>query len=820
METLVQDLRYAFRALRRTPAVTAVAIITLALGIGANTAIFSVLRSMLWRPLPFAEPERAVMIWSHWKGWDRTWVSPPEFMDYQAATRIFSSVGAYSTASATLTADGEEAERFSAGVVTASMFDVLGVKPLMGRTFTAEEDQPNGPNVVVLGEAVWRRRYAADPAIVGKSIQINQRDFQVLGVMPESFRLPEDFAGTERTQLWLPIAIGPVNPQNRGNHGLSVTGRLAPGVELARAQAMVDDVTKQMRDTYTQNYGPEFGATLVSLPDEILGKVRPALMVLLGAVGLVLLIACGNVANLLLVRGEARQRELAIRTALGANRARMVRQLLTESVLLAVIGGGAGVILALWGVSALPAINPSSLPRAESIGIDVPVMLGTLVLAMLTGVIFGLVPAWHLLREDKSAQLRETSRSATSSAAGQRFRRVLIGAEVAVAVVLVIGAGLLMRSFARLTAIPPGFEPSGVLTMRLSLPQATYPTRTSVRNFYDQLFREVRALPGVQVAGAVAGLPLATVRGDWGVQVPGYTPPPNEGTPVDMQVVSADYFRAVGMTLKKGRFLTDDDREGTGAPVIVINEETERRYFGGQDALGKVMRLSANADSLWRTVVGVVANVHHRGLTEPARPEMYLPQLQTFLTATSDSVVLARGMSLAIKTSVDPNQLIAPVRRIITSLDRGLAVSEIRTLEDIVARSIAAPRLTATLIGVFAALALILAAVGIYGVVAYVVAQRTTEMGIRVALGAKAADVLKLVVGQGMQPVAYGLAAGVVGALVLSRLLTRLLYGISSTDATTYAGVAILLGTVALLACWLPARRASRTDPMVALRSE
>jgi putative ABC transport system permease protein len=819
MDTLLQDLRYAFRALRRTPAVTAVAIITLALGIGANSAIFSVLRGMLWRPLPYAEPEHATMLWSHWRGWDRTWVSAPEYADYAAQSQIFTSVGAYYSTALTVTGGGE-AERLPAGVVTASVFDVLGVKPLLGRTFLAEEDLPNGSPAVVIGEGVWKRRFASDPAIVGQSLQLNARPYTVVGVMPEAFRLPDDFAGSERTQIWVPIQLGTPTPDNRGSHGLLAVGRLRPGLEAGPAQVLLDQFVAGMKQTYQQNYGPEFGVTLVTLPDEILGKVRPALLVLLGAVGLVLLIACGNVANLLLVRGEARQRELAIRTALGAGRARMIRQLLTESVLLAVLGGGAGIVLAAWGVDALPAINPSSLPRAEAIQIDLPVLLGTLALSLATGILFGLVPAWHLVRsETRSDALRETTRSVTAGVAGRRFRRVLIGAEVALAVVLVIGAGLLMRSFSRLTSVSPGFEPRGVLTMRLSLPAATYPTRTAVRAFYDRLFERVRALPGVEVAGAIRGLPLGDVLGDWGANIPGYTPPPNEGTPVDFQVASADYFRAMGIPLRKGRFLSESDREGAGAPVIMINEAAARKYWQGRDPVGTRMRLRADADSLWRTVVGVVGDVHHRGITEQARPEMYLPQLQVFLTA-GDSDVPSRSMILTLRVSGDPMAQAAPVRRIIADLDRGLAVSDVRTLEDVVSRSIAAPRFTATLIGVFAALALVLAAVGIYGVVAYVVAQRTTELGIRVALGARAADVLRLVVGQGMQPVGYGLAAGVLAALVLSRLLTGLLFGITHTDVTTYAGVTVLLGTVALLACWMPARRAARTDPMIALRSE
>jgi putative ABC transport system permease protein len=816
MDTLLQDLRYAVRMLRRTPAVTFVAIVTLALGIGANTAIFSVLRGMLWRPLPWPAPSQATMLWSHWRGWDRTWVSPAEFADYQSQHDIFASVGAWYTTAATLTGDGD-AERMPAAQVTASLFDALGVKPLLGRAFTAAEDQPNGPSVVMISEGLWRRRLNADPDIVGKSITLDGRPWTVTGVMPATFRLPDDF-GEEPTRLWAPMQLGPANENERGNHGLVVAGRLKDGVEPARAQSMLDAFIVRMKADHQQYYGPEFGVTLVTLDNEVLGRVKPALLVLLGAVTLVLLIACGNVANLLLARGEARQRELAIRTALGAGRGRMVRQLLTESVLLSLAGGALGVMLAMWGVAALPAINPSSLPRAELIQIDGAVLAGTVVLSLLTGIAFGLVPAWQLARLDVQPELRDNARNITTGLGGRRFRRVLIGIEVALAVILVTGAGLLVRSFARLTSVSPGFDPHGVLTMRISLPDARYGTRSSRRAFYDRLFTDLRNIPGVQLVGAVTGLPLRDVRGDWGAIIPGYTPPPNEGTPLDWQIASADYFRSLGIPLRAGRFVTDADRETT-EPVMLINEAAAKKYWAGRNPVGLRMRVNSSADSVWRTVIGIVGDVHHRGLSEAARPEMYWPQAQVFYTAP-DSETIGGTMVITIRTAGDPMALAAPARRVVAAIDGGLAVSDVRTLDDIVSRSIAAPRFTATLIGVFAALALVLAAVGIYGVVAYVVAQRTAELGIRVALGAKAGDVLRLVVGQGMQPVMIGLASGLVGALLLSRVIARLLYGIAPTDVPTYLAVSAVLGGVALLACWLPARRAARVDPMIALRAE
>jgi predicted permease len=817
MDTLLQDLRFAARALLRYRSFTVVAVLTLALGIGANTAIFSVLRGILFKPLPYESPDRSVMLWSHWKGWEQTWVSGPEVVDYAGQTQIFTGVAAFDNAPVTLT--GKSApERIQSGLVAANFFDVIGAKPLLGRTFLPEEDVPNGPQVVLLGEGVWRRSFGADPAIVGQTIQLNASPFTVVGVMPAAFRLPVDFSVEEPTQIYTPLQLGLPDESNRGSHGLLAVARLRPELDIARAQVLMDQAVARMKQDHAASYGPEFGVTLVTVENQVLGRIRPALLILLGAVALVLLIACGNVANLLLARGEARQREIAIRAAMGAGRGRMVRQLLTESLLLSLAGGLLGMVFAWWGVEALPAINPSSLPRAESIHIDLAVLGFTLLLSLATGVLFGLAPAWQLVREVQPT-LRDNARSVTASTKGRRFRRALIGAEVALAVVLVTGAGLLLRSFQRLSTVEPGFEARGVLTMRLSLPAATYPTRTSVHAFYDRLFDRVRSLPGVEQVGAVAGLPLASTRGDWGVAVEGYVSPnPNRGNPADMQVASADYFRAMGIPLRAGRFLNSSDREGSPA-VIIINEAMGRKYWEGRDPVGKRMVLLAEGDSAWRTVVGVVGDVHHRGLTEAARPEMYLPDMQLFYTSP-DSVVGARAMTMTVRVRGKPENYAGAVRRGLAETDPGLAISDVRSLEDVVSRSIAAPRFTAALLAVFASLALALAAVGIYGVVSFVVAQRTSELGIRVALGATAADVLRLVVGQGMRPVMIGLGAGVIAALALGRLLHGLLFDIAETDPGTYAVVTVVLGSVAILACYLPARRAARVDPMLALRAE
>jgi putative ABC transport system permease protein len=540
---------------------------------------------------------------------------------------------------------------------------------------------------------------------------------------------------------------------------------------------------------------------------------------LLASVGLVLLIACGNIANLLMARGESRQKELAIRAALGAGRRQLIRQLLTESVLLSVAGGGAGVLVAWWGVSVLPAINPASLPRAESIAIDLPVLTATFILSLLTGVVFGLFPAWELARPNVQSELKDNGRGLTTSRGGRRFRAGLITAEMALAVILVTGAGLLVRSYLRLARVEPGFDPRSVLTMRLSLPEAAYPTRSSVIGAFDRIMTRMRNLPGVERAGAISGLPLATVRGDWGVTIDGYTPPnPKDGVQADWQVFHSDYFPALGIPLVAGRYPTEADRAGSGS-VIVVNEAMARQYWKDGNAVGRRMRLNSSADSNWRTVVGIVGNVHHRGLTEAPRPEMYVPLPQFFETG-ADSEVPTRSLSLTLKVRGRPFDLVAAIRGEVAAVDPGLAISDIRTMDDIVSRSIAAPRFTAVLIGVFAALALVLAAVGIYGLVAFVVAQRTGELGIRLALGAATNDILRLVVGQGMRPVVLGLGAGLAAALALGRLLTTMLIGVSPSDLATYAGVTAFLAGVALVACWLPARRAAGIDPITAMRQE
>lgn len=812
------DLRFALRQLRRAPAFAVVAIVTLALGIGANTTIFSVVRGILLRPLPYTEPDRAVMFWTHLNGKNGQWVSPAEFGDYRDQTELFSSVAIFDDGTFTLEG-AHDAEQIRGGLVSANFFATVGAAPILGRVFTEEEDREGGASVVVLGEGMWRRMYGADPAIVGRTIRIDAEPYTVIGVMAAGFQLPIDYAATAPTQFWVPLRLPVIDPTARGNHSYFVTGRLRPGLELAEVQSRFARFITAMKQRYPASYQGDFDASLTSLREQVVGKVRPPLLLLLGAVGLVLLIACGNIANLLLARGESRQKELAIRAAMGASRGRMIRQLLIESMLLALLGGGVGVVVAWWGVSAIPALNPSSLPRIDAIALDLPVLVATALLSLLTGVIFGLVPAWQMVRPNVQADLKASGRSVTATRRGRRFRNGLITLEVAMAAVLVIGAGLLVRSYQRLAELSPGFETRNVLTMRLALPEAAYPTRSEVIATFDRVLTRLRAVPGVASAGAVTGLPLATVRGDWGVDISGIAPPPGQpNLQADWQVVEPDYFTTLGIPLKAGRYPNGSDRAGSGS-VILINETLARQFWPNGSAIGAQMRLRSDADSNWRTVIGVVGDVHHRGLTLAPRPELYVPMAQWFETGAATRVNV-RGLTLTLKTVSEPLAIAAAARAAIHEVDPALAVSDVRTLDRVVSSSISAPRFTAVLLGVFAALALSLAAVGIYGLVSFVVAQRTGEMGIRLALGADAADILRLVVGQGMRPVGLGLAGGLAASLLLARVLSAMLVGVSPRDALTYAGVTLSLGLVALVACWLPARRAARVDPITAMRNE
>jgi predicted permease len=816
---MLSDLRLALRGVLRRPGFALAAVLTLALGIGANAAVFSVVRAVLLRPLPYAEPDRVVMVWNHWTNWPQTWLSEPEAADYARGTSIFERFAAFDDGAVNLTGGDGEPERVRAGLLSAAVLPALGVAPALGRNFTADEDRPDGPAVVVIGAAVWRRRFGADPDVVGKPLLVNGRAREVVGVMPAGFRLPVDFADA-RADVYLPLALGPADPTSRGGHYLQAVARLAPGLTLASAQARLDDLVERMKRDHPNFYGAAFGATLVPVAEQVFGAVRPALTLVSVAVAFLLLLACVNVASLLLMRAEARHREMAIRRAIGAGLGDLARLGVAESFVLSVLGGLAGLGLAAWAVDLLPRLAPESLPRAGDIRIDGAVLLFTAGTCVVTALLCGLWPVWRAGTADPAPWLGEGARGSVGRGAA-RFRRAVIALELGLAVLLTVGAGLLMRGFARLASFERGFASGGVLTFRLSAPAASYRSSSAVIDLVTGVLAEARALPGVEAAGATNMLPLAQAPGDWGFQILGRPSDGPDGgfVAADWMIATPGYAGALRIPVVRGRWL--DDRDGRGAPgVVVINEATARTHWPAGNALGAQIRLGGGADTMARTVVGIVADVRQNSLDQAPRTQMYLPHAQ-FPSAPPDSAGAAyRGMSVAVRTTRAPEALIPDVRRIVRRTDPNIPLAVVRTMDDVVAASTATPRFALALVAAFAVLALLIAGVGVYGVVAYVVALRTREIGVRVALGARRSDVLRLVIGLGLAPAAAGIALGVVAALLGGGIVRSLLYGVPATDAGSFAAATALLALVGFVACYLPARRAARVDPMEALRTE
>ena len=814
LDTIVQDVRFGARALRRNPAFAAIAVLTVALGIGANAAIFSVVNAVLLRPLPWSEPDRAVMIWSKWTAFDKTWVSTGEVVDYRRRAQTLSEVAAWGDGQVNLTGDGDP-ERVAAGSVTANVFSTLGVAPLLGRTFTAAQDVPNGPRVVVLGHALWSRRYAADPGIVGRPILINGNAYEVTGVMPPDFVLPTDYQNPEPTQLWMPAQMDPAS-MDHGSHGFYAAARLKPGATVRQAAEELHGIAVAMTNEGLYPRPMQFDTVVLSLTDEVVGTVRRAIWLLFGAVAFLLLIACANVANLLLARAEGRQREIAVRAALGASGWRVMRQLLTESLVLTGIAAVVGLALAFAGVRFVGWWNPASVPRVAGVTVDVRVLFFTAVVAIVTSVAFSLAPAVRALRIDLTDSLKDGAQGASSGGARQRFRQGLVVVEMALAVVLLVGAGLMLRSLWALQRVQLGFDPSRVLTMRLSLPAASYQTPEQVVDFYNRLLDRVRTLPGVRTAGAVRALPLASTIGDFGVRVEGYTPAPGTGAKGDWQIATAGYLEAIGERVVRGRSISDDDKSGTML-VALINEEMARRYWAGRDPIGSRFQIGGGAaDRPFITVVGIVADVRHNGITEGIKEKFYVPHTQWHKSIGNP----IRAMTLVVKAEGDPRPLTGPVRQVIRELDASLPVAAIRTMDEVVSATLSAPRFTGVLLGVFAALALALSAIGIYGVLSYVVSRRTREIGIRVAIGAGRGHVLRLVLGSGVGLALVGIAVGLAVAASLSRLMSTLLHDVQPGDPATYAVVAALLTSVAIVASLIPAWRATRVDPVRALKAE
>ena len=813
-ETAIQDVRFGSRSLRRNPAFATVAILTLALGIGANAAIFSVVNAVLLRPLPWSEPDRAVMIWSKWTAFDKTWVATGEVVDYRRRAKTLSEVAAWGEGQVNLTGDGDP-ERVSSANVTANLFSTLGVGAMMGRTFSAAEDVRNGPNVVVLGHALWSRRYGADPGIVGRTIQINGNTYEVTGVMPPGFVLPTDYQNPEPSQLWLPLQMDPAS-MDHGSHGLYAAARLTPGATVRQAADELHGIAVAMTAEGLYPRQMQFDTVVLSLTDEVVGNVRRAIWLLFGAVAFLLLIACANVANLLLARAEGRQREIAVRAALGASRLRVMRQLLTESLVLTSIATTVGLAFAFVGVRFVGWWNPANVPRVADVTVNLRVLLFTAGVAVVTSLAFSLAPAVRALRVDLTDSLKDGAQGASSGGGRQRYRHALVVIEMALAVVLLVGAGLMLRSLWALQRVQLGFDPSQVLTMRLSLPATSYQTPEQVVDFYTRLLDRVRPIAGVRTAGAVRALPLGSTIGDFGLRVEGFTPTPGTGAKGDWQIASSGYLEAMGERVIRGRGITPDDKTETML-VALVNEEMARRYWAGRDPIGGRFQVGGGAQNRpFITVVGIVADVRHNGITDAVKEKFYVPHTQWHKSVGN----AIRSMTLVMKAQGDPKALANPVRQAIRELDPSLPVAAVRTMDEVVAATLSAPRFTGMLLGVFAALALALSAIGIYGVLSYVVSRRTREIGIRVAIGAGRGQVLRLVLGSGVGLALVGIVLGLAAAASLSRVMTTLLHDVQPGDPATYAAVAAALTIVAIVASLIPAWRATRVDPVKALKAE
>jgi len=806
---MLNDVVYALRGIGKKPLFHAVAVLTLALGIGANAAIFTVVDAVLLRPLPYPQPDRLMMLWTYnpRQGFDKDVGTYPNFEDWRRASRSFERMSAYAGASATLTERGDPAQ-IRGGRVTHDFFDTLGVAPARGRAFAAANGQAGGERVAILAHGLWTRRFGADPSIVGRTIVLNGVSHEVVGVMPENFAYPED------AEFWVPLApVGPYEQllRARGAYWLTVVGRLKPGVTRETAQAEMDSIAARLEQEYPDSAGT--GIRLVPMHDEIVGDVKRPLWILFGAVCFVLLIACTNVANLLLTRAASRQRELAIRSALGASRGRLLRQLLTESLILGLIGGGAGLLLAAWCTAFLQTLAPAGLPRLSTIAVDRQVIGYGVAASMLTSLLFGLVPALHAANRDSGANLKEGGRSGTDSVRGRRVRAGLAIGELAVALVLLVGAGLLVRTVVALNSQDPGFASTGVLTLRLDLPQSKYTTPERVAAFYDQLVERLSALPGVESAGAGSSLLLSRLPASATISIEGRPPLPRDvqDIPVPYDTVTPGYFSTLQVPLRRGRMFTRADTPGAQG-VALVNESFVKRFFPNEDPLGRRITFGnpTEPDTRWQTIVGVVADTRRGGFEREPWAETYFPMQQ----------VPDRRMFVFLRTAGDPAALARTAQAAVWALDRDQAIAGIRTVRDLLAQAQANRRFTTLLLGLFAAIALVLAAIGVYGVLAYATAQRTQEIGIRMALGADRAAILRLVFAGGVKLAVIGLGIGITGALALTQVLSGLLFGVSPRDPLTFLVVPGALLLVALAACWIPARRAVRVEPVIALRGE
>ena len=822
----MSDFRYALRQLVKCPAFTAVAVLTLALGIGANTAVFGLINALLVRPLPYHDPSNLVLLWEQFprQGLERIPVSVPEYIDFEKGLRSFTQIAAFNYSTFNL-AGGNVPERISGAVVSPALFPMLGIEPIAGRTFAQEEQGEGHDDLIVISERLWKRRFNSDPSLIGKTLLLNGRNYIVIGIMPSKFEFPIPLFNlqggqfAERVDIWKPVAFSQDELKSRGSRSYGVIARLRPNATSAKWQAEIDTTVANWVKAFPNNYSARnrFGAKIYPLHEQVVAGMRKGLFILIGAVAFVLLIACANLATMLLARASARERELAIRMALGAGTWRLLRQMLTESIALALAGGAASVLLSVWGLELLKRVGARTIPRLNEVTLDWTILLVTAVVAIGSGILFGLIPALASAKPVLTEALKEGGRGSTSGARPNRVRNMLVIAEIALALVLLVGAGLLMKSFARLQGVNPGFNASHVLTIELSLPQTKYPSGAnpsylggdSTRNFYQETLRRIARLPGIEAVACTDILPLSGTNSDWSFSIEGREMNKNEpGPDEEIRVITPDYFRVLQTTLLKGRFFTEADN-ADAPPVAIVNEVLARKYFRGGDALGKRITLGdpRKPDAKWITIIGIIANVRHRALELEPQPEYYIPHAQFPM----------RDMILAVRSAQDPRSLTAGIRREIQSIDPDQPLANVRTFDRVVSESVAPRRLSVVLLGIFAAIALVLAAVGTYGVISYYVVQRTHEIGVRMALGAQRSDVLRLVVGHALKLVGIGTIIGVILAFLSTRLLSALLYNVGAFDVTTFVFVTISLATIALLASYIPALRATRADPVTAL---
>jgi putative ABC transport system permease protein len=806
VETFMQDLRHGLRSLLKKPGFSLTAVIALALGIGANTAIFSVINGVLLRSLSYAEPERIVMVWetnAMGGGNRQNVVSPANFLDWQRQSTSFEQMAAVWDLSANLTGGTGDPEEIKGQFVSQQFFSALGVQPVVGRAFTADEDKPGNNLEIILSHQLWETRFGSDPQVIGKQATVNGRQRTIVGVMPPGFHFLDN-----QVKAWMPLALDPaINYREMSGRFLRAVARLKPGVSVKQAQAELAGIAKQLEQAYpAKNTG--WGVNVIPMHEQIVGEIRPILIVLLAAVAFVLLIACANVANLLLSRAAARQKELALRAALGAGRMRLIRQMLTESILLGLMGGIVGVLLAVWSIRLLIAFGPDNIPRLNEITIDLRVLAFTFGVSLVTGVLFGLVPALQSSRPDLNDALKEGGRGSTSGRTGT-LRSAFVIAEVSLALVLLVGAGLMIRSFARLQAVTTGFQAANVLTMRAQLPGKKYPEPHNIVDFFKQAQERIATIPGVQAVGAISYLPLTGgLASRDGFKIPGQPPPaPGQEPGVEVRVVTPTYFQAMGIPLLKGRLLNERDVKETR--VLLINETLAKRYFPNTDPVGKQLEVMWDGSGP-DEIVGVVGDIREGALNKEPEPAIYWSHAREPYS----------GMAFVIRANGDAARLSTAVQKQIRSLDPEQPVADVRTMEQVISRSIARPRFNTLLLTIFAGVALILASVGLYGVMNYSATQRTHEVGIRMALGATRGDIMRLVVGNGMLLTVTGIVIGVLASWALTRVMTNLLFGVTATDLPTYLGVSAVLATVALIANYIPARRATRVNPVIALRYE